>query len=408
MWAFIRGNPRFVKFWVGMWFSEFGDWVRNMALIYLVMDLSGGSAIAVSINMFCEFAPLVIFGLFIGVLADRWEHKKTMLSAVFIRILLIGLLIAAVALQSLTVVYAVAFLSAIGTVLFRAPSSAFTMRIVKKEDLRMAVNLRQMSYSTMFLIGPPLGTLLYMGIGTAWTLFLILVLFTINFAFIASVTLDKMEKKASSAKGFGGVMAEMNDGFRQAWMNRMVRPLLFSNALFGLSAGLSNVLSIFILTEFLDQPKETYSLFVATQGVGMLVASFVIPKVKLSRPALLTGGMIVMGLCSMGMMSYPHYLVTYSFVVLFAFGMVAFNISMATLLQTTVDMSYQGRVTTTLQTVGTGTMALMMLSAGWLHELLPLQAIILTAGSAMLLGGMLLQMMYSRVKTEAQEKPLPL
>lgn len=391
-----------------MWFSEFGDWVRNMALIYLVMDLSGGSAIAVSINMFCEFAPLVIFGLFIGVLADRWDHKKTIMSAVLIRIALIGLLIVAVASQSLLLVYVVAFLSAIGTVLFRAPSSAFTMRLVKKEDLRMAANLRQMSYSTMFLIGPPLGTLLYLSVGTTWTLLLILALFAVNFSFIAFVQLDKIEKKASSAKGLGGVMTEMNDGFRQAWQNRMVRPLLFSNALFGISAGLSNVLSIFILTEFLGQPKETYSVFVATQGVGMIVASFVMPKVKLSRPALLTGGMIVMGLCSMGMVSYPHYFVTYAFVVLFAFGMVAFNISMATLMQTTVDISYQGRVSTTMQTVGTGTMALMMLCAGWLHEMMPLQAIILTAGCSMLTGGVILYMMYSRVKAETQEKPLPL
>ncbi|WP_157729358.1 MFS transporter [Tumebacillus algifaecis] len=408
MWAILQSNPKFVKFWLGLWCSELGDWIRKMALMYLVLDMSGGSAVAVSINLFCEFGPLVVLGLFVGVYADRWDHRKTMLGAIVLRVVLMALLILAVLIDSLMIVYAVSFFSAIGTVLFRAPSSAFTMRLVPKEQLKSAASLRQMATSSMFLIGPPAGTLLYFWLGTAGALAMAIAFLLLNYALFGAIKLAKLEKTGTALRGPSGVLSEMKDGLRQAWHNKMVRPLLYSNVLFGISSGLSNVLSIFILTEFLGQPKEAFSIFVAVQGGGMLLATFVVPKLKVSRQALLSGGMLVMGLGALGMVSYPHFLLPYSFVVLFAFGMVAFNISFATVLQTTVDISYQGRVSTTLMTVATGVMALTMPIAGWLHELFPVQPILLGAGCSILLGGLLLLVMYKRVPIDSQEKPLAL
>ena len=43
MLAFLKGNPRYFCYWMATWLSEFGDWMRNMALLYIVMEYLEGN-----------------------------------------------------------------------------------------------------------------------------------------------------------------------------------------------------------------------------------------------------------------------------------------------------------------------------------------------------------------------------
>lgn len=406
---FLRGNPLFLRYWISTWFSEFGDWLRNMTLMFLVLELSNHSSVAVSTNMFFEFAPIFLFGSFVGVFADRWDRKKTIIYSNLSRAFLVSIFILALYLHSILLIYFGAFVCAIGTLFYRAPGSAFVMQFVPEEDRKMAASLRQLSVSTMLVIGSGLGTTIYFWLGPIWSLLMNVLCFMISAFLVHTIRLPQKEELPviKEGKGFSAVWDEMKEGFQFAWKNPIVRVLLYSNIPFGIGAGIVNVSTVFVITEFLGLKEEVYGWLVAIQGAGMLFFSLLIGKVKLSNTRLVSSGMVIMGIGLAGTVFYPNFYVTTAFLIFFCAGQIAFNIGMATLLQTKVDFEYQGRTMMTINTTFMGFMVMTMLFTGWLHELLTIQPLVLLGGAAISIGGIVCSIIFKRnAKKEMKQLPV--
>ncbi|KEO82433.1 MFS transporter [Tumebacillus flagellatus] len=400
--AFLKGNPRFLRYWISTWGSEIGDWIRNMVMMFIVLDLSGGSSVAFSINMFCEFAPVFLFGFVVGVFADRWRKKRTILGAILFRVVMMALLIAAIVWQSLVMIYVISFVSAVGTLFFRAAAPAFTILFVPQEDRKTAASLRQMSMSTMLLIGSPIATLLYLKIGAAWSLGITAALYGLTWLLVQSVKVEETLEQGKSQKSLAGVWSEMVEGFRYSWDSRVLRPLMVSTVLFGFGAGLITVLEIFITTDFLGLPKEMMGALVTVQGIGMLLASLFMPKIKLSMQRFVSWGMVIMGLGLGGMVAYPSLYATAAALLVFSLGQIGLNIGMATLMQTRVKFEYQGRSMMTINTIANGFQVLAMFSAGWLNDFFTVQPVVAAGGLLMAFGGVVCAMMF-RADVETPE-----
>jgi MFS transporter, DHA3 family, macrolide efflux protein len=400
MLQFLHGNPLFLRYWISTWFSEFGDWVRNMTLMFLVLDLSNHSSVAVSTTMFFEFAPIFLFGTFVGVFADRWDRKKTIIYSNLSRAFLVLTFVLALYFQSIVLIYIGAFLCAIGTLFYRAPGSAFVMQFVPEEDRKMAASLRQLSISTMLIIGSGLGTTIYFWLGPVWSLIINVLCFVISALLVHTIRVPRKEdisiKKVT--KGFSSVWGEMKEGFQFTWRTPIVRSLLISNIPFGIGAGIVNVSTVFVITEFLGLSEEVYGWLIAIQGAGMLLFSLIIGKSKLSNTRLISYGMVIMGIGLAGTVFYPNFFITSSFIIFFCAGQIAFNIGMSTLLQTKVDYAYQGRTMMTINTTFMGFMVTTMLLTGWLHELLTIQPLMLLGGTAIFIGGLVCIFIFKRVE----------
>src|SRR3954447_21719449 len=57
-----------------------GDWVLGIGLAYLVYDLTG-STLASGATLPAGYAPAVALGSVAGVLVDRWDRRRTMVTA---------------------------------------------------------------------------------------------------------------------------------------------------------------------------------------------------------------------------------------------------------------------------------------------------------------------------------------
>jgi MFS transporter, DHA3 family, macrolide efflux protein len=398
---FLRGNPLFLRYWMSTWFSEFGDWLRNMTLMFLVLDLSNHSSVAVSTTMFFEFAPIFLFGTFVGVFADRWNRKNTIIYSNLIRAVLVLIFVLALYLDSIVLIYIGAFICSIGTLFYRAPGPAFIMQFVPEEDRKMAASLRQLCVSTMLVIGSGLGTTIYFWLGPAWSLIINVICFVISALFVYTVRVPQKEENAvkKERKGFRTVWNEMIEGFQFSWKNRIVRVILFSNIPFGIGAGIVNVSTVFVITEFLGMHEEVYGWIVAIQGAGMILFSLLIGKVNISNNRLISYGMSIMGIGLAGTVFYPNFYVTTAFIVFFCAGQIAFNIGMATLMQTKVDYEYQGRTGMTINTTFMGCVVFAMLFTGWLHELLTIQPLMLLGGTAIFVGGVVCGIIFKQMDT---------
>jgi MFS transporter, DHA3 family, macrolide efflux protein len=398
MLQFLRGNPLFLRYWISTWFSEFGDWLRNMTLMFLVLDLSNHSSVAVSTTLFFEFAPIFLFGTFVGVFADRWNRKKTIIYSNVARAVLVLIFVLALLFHSIILIYIGAFVCAIATLFYRAPASAFVMQFVPEQDRKMAASLRQLSVSTMLVIGAGLGTTIYFWLGAIWSLLIIVISFVISAFLVYTLRLPQTEEASlkKDSKGIRVVWGEMIEGFHFSWRNPTVRALLFSFVPYGVGAGIVNVSTIFVITEYLGLKEEVYGWIVVIQGAGMLFFSLIIGKIKLANTRLVSYGMIIMGVGLAGSVFYPHFLVTSAFIVFFCAGQIAFNVGTATLMQTKVEYAYQGRAGMTLNTTFMGSLVVTMLFTGWLHELLTIQPLMLLGGTTIFIGGIVCTIIFKR------------
>jgi hypothetical protein len=65
----LRKHRNYRLFFTGQVISLSGSWMQNLALAWLVVELTH-SPVALGILAFCRFGPFTIFGLFAGALAD--------------------------------------------------------------------------------------------------------------------------------------------------------------------------------------------------------------------------------------------------------------------------------------------------------------------------------------------------
>src|ERR671920_1476390 len=98
-------NVRFMRLWVGQGISFVGDYVSIVALVILVVEISG-SATAVGGVLVARLLPTLASPLF-GVLADRLDRRAVLVAADLVRaVLVLGLIFA----RDLPVIYALVFL----------------------------------------------------------------------------------------------------------------------------------------------------------------------------------------------------------------------------------------------------------------------------------------------------------
>lgn len=74
--------------------QQFAIWIRNMALLYFIMERTNNDPVSVSLLSVMEYAPIFIFSFIGGALADRWNPKRTMVTGDVLSVLsIIGIVL---------------------------------------------------------------------------------------------------------------------------------------------------------------------------------------------------------------------------------------------------------------------------------------------------------------------------
>ena len=164
--ASLKRHRNYRLFFTGQVISVSGTWMQNVALAWLVVELTH-SPLAVGILAFCRFIPFTVFGLFAGVVADRIDNRKLVIgtqavsmtfSALFAVLVLSGL-------ETLWVVYVLAILSSTALV-FDAPGRhALTFQMVGRDELSNAVALNASLFNASRVVGPAIAGVLIAAFG---------------------------------------------------------------------------------------------------------------------------------------------------------------------------------------------------------------------------------------------------
>ena len=149
-------NQDFTKFWVGETISLMGVQVSALALpLVAVLTLDAGPEQTGALR-FAQFVPFLFLSLLFGVWVDRVRKRPLMISANIARAVLIGLvpLVAALNALSMELLYVVAILIGICTVLFDVAWMSYVPTLVDKKHLVSANGKVSASYSGAAIAGP--------------------------------------------------------------------------------------------------------------------------------------------------------------------------------------------------------------------------------------------------------------
>lgn len=146
-----------------------GGWMQRIAQDWMVLQLTGSVA-AVGLTVALQFAPFLIFGLFGGVIADRYDKRKILLitqSLVTLCALTLGLL-AVTGHAQVWHVYLIAFTLGTVIVVDSPARQVFVSELVGTQHIRNAVSLNSSVFQGAGLVGPAIAGILIGGVGLGW------------------------------------------------------------------------------------------------------------------------------------------------------------------------------------------------------------------------------------------------
>lgn len=166
-------NRNFRIFWSGNFGSNIGTWMQNIAQGWLVLQLTN-SSFWLGLVGFAGSFPFLLFTLFGGVVADRVNRRRLLLTTQSVMMVLAFILAVLAYLKVITIgqLALLAFLN--GTAMaMNAPSyQALVPQLVKREDLPNAIALNAAQFNMSRVLGPTLGGYAMAWIGIAGNFFL--------------------------------------------------------------------------------------------------------------------------------------------------------------------------------------------------------------------------------------------
>src|SRR5436853_1401840 len=163
-WRLLRHNRDFRLLYAGTLISLGGDWFLTVALLDLVLQLTGSATLA-SLMLLCQSLPIFLFTPVAGHVVDRVDRRKLMVLVDLARTgaCLLPLLARTPAL--LPFAYAGVIVIAVGSSYFEPASQAALPNLVSAEELGPANVLMGSTWGTMLAVGAAIGGAVTMRFG---------------------------------------------------------------------------------------------------------------------------------------------------------------------------------------------------------------------------------------------------
>jgi MFS family permease len=375
-------NGRFLRLWIGQGISFVGDFVSSVALVILVVQLSG-SASAVGGLLVARLVPTLASPL-VGVLADRLDRRAILVASDLARAILI---LAAVFARDLLVLYVLAFLMGLARTFFNPTVRAAFPSVVGEGDLTRANALIGGTGSVSYAVGPAIGGLLVATMGVNAAFVLDAGTYLISAAFLSRISLAR--PPAGAGASFFG---ELRGGLSYLAGTRVPLGIVIGAFLTILTVNATVPAEVFLAKQTFGAGDAGYGLLVSVWGGGMVLGSALIgvlgDRVRLLPVYFL--GIFVGALALAGAGLAPSFALALGALAVAGASNGIDNITTDTILQKRVPEAFLGRVfAVRFMTYSVGE-ALAYPAGGLIVDALGPRSTYLAAGAATVAAGLLI------------------
>ncbi|MDM5153246.1 MFS transporter [Bacillus sp. DX1.1] len=360
-------NRAFMLVMISDILQQFAIWIRNMALLYFVMEQTNNDPVSVSLLSVMEYAPIFIFSFIGGALADRWNPKRTMVAGDMLSMLSIIGIVLLLKVNYWEAIFFITFVSAVVGQFSQPSSSRVFKRHVEEKQVATAIAMSQSLQSIFLIFGPVVGTIVYTQLGLFVSLYSLIGLFMLS-AICLSFLPKWMEKEKPARVSLWN---DIKEGWKYVLQTKNLLMIAIAFSIIGLAVGLTQPLEAFLVIERLGMEKEAVQYLTAADGMGMLIGGVVaaVFASKVNPKKMFVFGMTVLAISFLVEgLSTSFWLTS-----MMRFGtgicLACVNIVVGTLMIQMVPENMVGRVNGTILPLFMGTMLIGTSLAGGLKEL---------------------------------------
>jgi MFS family permease len=265
-------DAHFRRLWLAGLFVNVGRWLDFLVLGWLVLDITG-SPFMVGVAAFCRFAPMIVLGLFAGLLIDRLPRGRLLVGVQCVNFG-VSVLLAALFVTGHGDLW---WLIGLETVLGIAWAIDFPSRrtalftLVGPKRVTNAVSLESVSMQGTKIVGPALGGILLARLGPVACYLVLAALFF--GALLLTFLLARRVSFPASPRGDESILAGLTTGFQEArWQPAIFGVLVITIVMNGLVFPYQQILPVFA-RDVLEIGPELLGLLVAVGGVGTLIGA---------------------------------------------------------------------------------------------------------------------------------------
>ncbi|WP_037670040.1 MFS transporter [Streptomyces griseus] len=352
-------------FFAGQVVSNTGTWMQRIAQDWLVLSLTGSST-AVGVTTALQFLPMLLFGLYGGVLVDRLPKRRTLLFTQT-AMALTGIALAVLTLSGhvqVWHVYLAAFAVGLATVVDNPARQSFVSEMVGPDQLQNAVSLNSANFQSARLVGPAVAGLMITGVGTGWAFLANGLSFVAPIAGLLMMRGRELHIVERAPRGKG----QLREGLHYV----AGRPeLIWTIVLVGFIGTFGFNFPVY-LSAFADDVFHagagSYSLFNTLMAIGSLAGALLAARRGTAKMRVLIAGALAFGAMELVAAAAPS---LWLFALLMApigmFGMTV-NVTANTSVQMSTDPAMRGRVMALYMMVFMGGSPVGAPIAGWLTD----------------------------------------
>ncbi len=388
-------------FTAGKTVSVFGSAIYTFALGLYVLELTG-SALSFAVSLILGTLPMVILNPIAGVVADKLDKKKLVVSMDFLSGLLLvaAYLLSAVYGLNLTLIYATTFLLTVFTIFFTVAFEAAKPNIVSEKLLLNINSISKIIDSVSSILGPMLGGVIFAVLDIrTFVLFngISFIISAISEAFI-DFRFNCSEEIKTESKATVNFIKDIKEGFAYLGKQNSIKSLIITLVALNFFLGFSVTVPMpYIINNVLKLDSAKFGMIQGAFPVGMIIGALLIKKISDSSSYFLIFKKIstALSICII-MLGLPILFTSISFIEIFyviyyclimiCFGiLIAFiDIPIAYLMQKVIQEEYRGRVWSISISMAKALLPVALLTSGMLINMIPAY-IMPFAGGVMLL-----------------------
>jgi MFS family permease len=375
-------NRNYRLFATGQLVSLTGTWMQNVAQDWLVLDLTHRSGTALGITTALQFLPMLLFGLWGGVFADRHNKRRIVLgsqSALGVFAFSLGLLVVTDVVQ-VWMVFGFAFLTGMAQVFDLPARQAFVVEMVGPDDVTNAVGLNSATFNTARIIGPALAGLMIAHGGTPPVFFLNAASYL---AVIYGLTLMR-ESELFPGRRVERAKGQLRAGLRYVAGRRdLLLPIVLAGVIGMLGLNFQITLALMARNEF-HRGAGTYGSLSALLAAGSLVGALLTARRERPTQRVLLGAALAFGVLEAMLGLMPNIVLFSILLVPTGFAVITFTSTALSTVQVGAGAAMRGRVLSLYVLVFIGGTPFGAPLVGWLGQHVGPRSTLIVGGLASL------------------------
>jgi MFS family permease len=262
-------NRNYRLYFVGQTVSVSGTWMQVLAQAVLILQLTNKSGTALGILTALQFLPMLIFGAWGGVIADRFDKRRILFGtqvAAGVLALVMGLIVSTGHAEVWNV-YLLSVLLGFVNVIDNPARQTFVLEMVGRDDLPNAVSLNSVVMNSSRVVGPAIAGVLIAAFGIAPCFYINAASYVAVIVALSMMDTSLLQRMPTVERAKG----QLREGLRYAWSEPLVRVPLLMMAVIGTFAFNFQVVIPLIATKTFNTGAGGIALLLSCMGAGAVL-----------------------------------------------------------------------------------------------------------------------------------------